>query len=176
MKKRFLIIAGLAALTILIAAVSLNAYQKNDVRESRDAFKVSLDGKTWFFVEDKLKLEDLLDDYKNQYISEVDKDVQIIKAGFKQKLDIVEVNDFQGDLCSPREAEKIIRSHAEAARVIEVRDGDNIWSIAMNNQLSVEEIGKLNPHLDEEMRIYPGDKLTITAEKPILAACVNNRV
>lgn len=38
----------------------------------------------------------------------------------------------------------------------------------VSQQVSVEEIQKLNPQLDQQLRIYPGDKLTIKAEKPVL--------
>ncbi len=171
MKNRSLLIAGLMVITILIVAVvSVNAYQNKD--ETQDGFKVSLNGKAWFFIEDKLKLEELLEEYKNQCVAEIAKDAKIKSVDFKQKLAIVEVNDFRGEFCIPQEASKTIRSNAEMAQVIQVKDGDNIWSIAKDNQLSVEEIGSLNPQLDEEMRIYPGDELTITAERPILDVMV----
>lgn len=169
MKNRSLLIIGIAAMLIIVlAAFSLKAGQNKAKKPPEVSYKVLLDGKTWFYVPDQVKLQKLLEDYKNQYAAKIDKNAEIKSIGFKQKLDIVEVNNYAGELCSWQEANEKIHATAKGASVIEVKDGDNLWSIAHDKQVSVEDIQRLNPQLDEEMRIYPGDKLTIKAEKPVL--------
>lgn len=51
---------------------------------------------------------------------------------------------------------------------MEVREGDNLWTIGRDLNLTVDEILALNPELNEESVIYPGDQITIKAEKPLL--------
>jgi LysM repeat protein len=76
-----------------------------------------------------------------------------------------QVKNYSGTLISLQEAKEKINAKAIAASQIEVKDGDNIWSIAQERQVSAAELQKLNPQLDKQLRIYPGDKLTIKAEK-----------
>lgn len=169
MKKRSLFITGIVAtLLIVLAFFNLNPNQDNIKATPLVSYKVMLDGKNWFYTQDKAKLEGLLEEYKNQYTAKIDKNASIKSIGFKQKLEIIEVDNYDGDLCSEQEAKEKVYAKTQVAALIEVKDGDNIWSIAQNQQVSVEELQKLNPQLDQEMRIYPGDNLTIKAGKPVL--------
>ncbi len=171
MKNRSLYIIGIVAIILIAVAVfSLNASRNNDNEIS--AYKVILDGKTWFYIQDKTKLEGLLEEYKNQYTAEIDKNVRIKSIGFKQKLDIDEVTIDREDLSSLQEAKEKIHTKAKEASQIEVKAGDNLWSIAHAKQVSVDDLQNLNPQLDEQMRIYPGDKLTIKAEVPVLSVVI----
>ena len=169
MKKRSLFITGIVAMLLIVLAVfSLNLGQDKDKEDSQVSYKVLLDGQNWFSIQDKAKIEGLLEDYKNQYTAKIDKNASIKSIGFKQKLDIIEVDNYGGNLSTWQEAKEKIYAKTQAAAQIEVKDGDNIWSIAQDQQVLVEELQKLNPQLDQELRIYPGDKLTIKAEKPVL--------
>ncbi len=171
MKNRSLYIIGIVAIILIAVAVfSLNASRNNDNEIS--AYKVILDGKTWFYIQDKTKLEGLLEEYKNQYTAEIDKNVRIKSIGFKQKLDIDEVTIDREDLSSLQEAKEKIHTKAKEASQIEVKAGDNLWSIAHAKQVSVDDLQNLNPQLDEQMRIYPGDKLSIKAEVPVLSVVI----
>ncbi|MGE5544482.1 MAG: peptidoglycan DD-metalloendopeptidase family protein [Bacillota bacterium] len=166
--RKFIIISVVAMLLVAAAAFSLNTGQKWSNAHPRIAYKVLLNGKTWFHVQDQTKLEEILNDYKNQYVSKIDRDAAIKSVDFKQRIDIVEVNNYSGDLLSWSEVRKTIHSNAEEASLIEVKDGDNLWTISQDLGLSVDEILALNPGLTEETVIYPGDKITVKAEKPVL--------
>lgn len=169
MKNRSLFITAIVAMLLIVLAVfNLNTDQAKQKETTKVAYKVVLDGKTWFYANDQAKLEGLLQNYKNHFAAIIDKKAKIISIGFKQNLKISKVDNYDGDLCSLQEAKEKIYEKTRAASQITVKDGDNIWSIAQAQQVSVDELQKLNPQLGEEMRIYPGDKLTIKAEKPVL--------
>lgn len=173
MKKRSLIISGIIAMFFIgLVIFNLSTDQAQQKETNQAAYKVLLEGKTWFYVNDQAKLEGLLQDYKDQFASMIDKNAKIQSIVFKQKVEIIKADNYNGDLCSLQEAKEKISAKTQAALQIEVKDGDNIWSIAQAGQVSVEDLQKLNPQLDEEMLIYPGDKLTIKAEKPVLAVVI----
>ena len=51
---------------------------------------------------------------------------------------------------------------ADVAKFYTVKQGDNPWTIAVKNQLKVDELLKLNDLNDEKARrLRPGDKLRI---------------
>lgn len=166
--RRFVVIGIAAMLLVVVAAFSLNPGPKLSHAHSTVAYKVLLDGKTWFYVQDQTKIEQILEDYKNQYAEKIDQSAAIKSIDFKQKIEITKVNDYSGDLYSWREAREAIHSNAEEASLVEVKDGDNLWTMARDLDLSVDEILALNPGLTEETVIYPGDKITVKAQKPVL--------
>jgi murein DD-endopeptidase MepM/ murein hydrolase activator NlpD len=166
--RRFIVIGIAAMLLVVVAAFSLNPGQKWSNAHHNVAYKVLMDGKTWFYVQDKTRIEQILDDYKNEYAEKIDETAVIKSIDFKQKIEIVEVEDYSGDLYSWREAREAVHSNAEEASLFEIRDGDNLWTIARDLDLSVDEILALNPELTEDTVIYPGDKITVKAEKPVL--------
>jgi len=167
MKRRNLLVTGMIAILLIVLAIcSLNTHKDQEI--PKNSYQVLLDGKIWFYVQDKSNLEELLKEYKNQYAAKIDKSARIKRIDFKPKLTIAPVDNYSGVLLSGQEAKEKIYATAKSASLIEVKNGDNIWTIARDNAVSVEELQKLNPQLDKEMRIYPGDKLTIKAEKPVL--------
>lgn len=169
MRKRSLVVTGVVAIFLLVLVIfNFSTNQGKQKETTRAAYEVLLDGKTWFYVNDQAKIESLLQDYKDQAAAMVDKHAKIKSINFKQKIKIGKIDDFKGELCSLREAKEKIWAKTQAASQIEVKDGDNIWTIAQAQDVSVEELQKLNPQLGDEMLIYPGDKLTIKAEKPVL--------
>ncbi len=167
MKRRNLLVTGIIAILLIVLGLwSLNTHKEQQI--PKISYQVLLDGKSWFYVQDKSQLEGLLKEYKNQYTAKIDKSARIKRIDFKQKLNIVAVENYSGVLLSGQEAKEKIYATARSASLIKVKNGDNIWTIARDYSVSVEELQKLNPQLDREMLIYPGDKLTIKAEKPVL--------
>lgn len=170
MRKRSLIITGTIAVIVLIvlAIINLGGNQTIGKTENKTAYKVLLDGQTWFYVDNKTAFEGLLEDYKNQVNEGIDKTARNKKISFRQKIEISQVQNYGGKVCSLQEAKAKIHAKTSGAVQIEVKEGDTIWDIAEKNHVTVEQLQKLNTQLDGEMHIYPGDKLVIKAEKPVL--------
>lgn len=165
MNKRSLFVTGMIAILLIGIAFW---YTHSPEKAPQISYQVRLNGQNWFYVRDKSKLERLLQEYKNQYTAQLEKNVQVKSIGFKQKLEIVKIANYSGNAVSEQEVRKKIYAKQKTATHIEVKDGDNIWSIAQQQNVSVEELQKLNPQLNQEMLIYPGDKLIIKPEKPVL--------
>jgi murein DD-endopeptidase MepM/ murein hydrolase activator NlpD len=165
---RTAIVLFTAVLLITVLASSQYLGPKWGNAKYTDAYRVLLDGKTWFYIHDQDLVEELLVDYKNEYLSRIGEDVTIKTARIKQNIEIVKVDNYSGKLHTEREAREEIHSCAEEATLLEVREGDNLWTIGRDLNLTVDEILALNPELNEESVIYPGDQITIKAEKPLL--------
>lgn len=169
MKNRSLIITGILAVLILVLTIiMINANHSEQKVVKQAAYEVLLNNKIWFYVNDQAKFEAVLEDYKNQYADLVDKKAQIKSVRLKQRVEIRKAENYGGKICSLEESRKKIKEKTQVSVQIEVKDGDNIWSIARAQNLSVAELQNLNPQLDKEMQIYPGDQLQIQAEKPVL--------
>ena len=67
----------------------------------------------------------------------------------------------------PKELVEYIISGTKERTTYKVKDGDTIWSIAMENDFTVEEVEKMNPDLDLE-NIYPGDEISLYEMKPLV--------
>ena len=165
---RTAIVLFTAVILITVLASSQYLGPKWGNAKYTDAYRVLLDGKTWFYIHDQDLVEELLVDYKNEYLSRIGEDVTIKTARIKQNIEIVKVDNYSGKLHTEREAREEIHSCAEEATLLEVREGDNLWTIGRDLNLTVDEILALNPELNEESVIYPGDQITIKAEKPLL--------
>jgi len=169
MRKRSLLFAGIALVSILL----MTLWYINNSSQSEKCYKVRLSNQTWFYVQDKTGLEELLEEYKDQYTEKIDKNAKIKSIEFKPKLEIVEEDNNTSTVISLEQAKEKIYSKTQEADFIEVKSGDSIWNIAANNNISVQEIQKLNPQLDREMSIKPGDKLYISDEKPVLEVVIH---
>ncbi|NLW43873.1 MAG: M23 family metallopeptidase [Syntrophomonadaceae bacterium] len=170
--RRNVILLFTAVFLITVSALSLHLGPRLGKAQHTTAYRVLLDGKTWFYIHDRALVEELLEEYKNEYLSKIDGDAAIKSARFKQKIDIVEVNNYSGKLYSEREAWEEIHSCEEEATRFEVREGDNLWTIGRDYNLTVDEILALNPGLNEDSVIYPGDRITVKAENPRLDVVV----
>jgi murein DD-endopeptidase MepM/ murein hydrolase activator NlpD len=123
-------------------------------------------------MKDKAQLEGLLEDYKNQYSKDIDENAKIKSIEYKSKLDIVEDNYHLNEAISMEQAKDKIYSKTQEAVYVEVKSGDTISDIADRNNISVQDMQKLNPQLDQEMKISPGDRVCISSAIPVLEVMV----
>jgi murein DD-endopeptidase MepM/ murein hydrolase activator NlpD len=161
------------AMTVLLAAIIFYLASTTGGVESPKYYKVMLNGKTWFYVQDKNKLEALLEDYKAQYTSKIDKNARIQSVVFNPKVEIIEDDSSPGDrMLDLKEAKQKIYARTRTASYVEVKAGENASVIAQNNNMTVEELKKLNPQLNQDMLMYPGDRLMISPDQPVLEVVV----
>lgn len=108
-----------------------------------------------------------LDEYKQRYLNNIDENAQIKSMEFKQKIEVAKVEVTNKQFNSMEEVMNKLNSNEKEAVFVEVKKGDNLWNIAKENDLTVEQIELINPDLNPE-KIYPGDKLLLTPADPLL--------
>jgi len=137
-----------------------------------DGYRLLIDGKQLFAVYDKSVLEKLLEEYKNEFIKGVDQNAIIKSIDFKQKTeikkDLIEITD----LVDSKRAGELLNEKEQEAVVIEVKDGENPWTIARNHDISVADLEKMNPQMDME-KIFPGDRIVVSPFKSRLDVIIN---
>jgi murein DD-endopeptidase MepM/ murein hydrolase activator NlpD len=131
------------------------------------AYQFIVNGQKWFTVSQRDSLENMLDEYQKQYLSNIDKNARIKKIAFSPKIKIVEVEIRPEEIDTLEVAREKIYAVEREAVEIEIKPGDNFWNLSKANHLSENELEILNPDLDPE-KIFPGDKLVVKPLKPAL--------
>ncbi|TXT16186.1 MAG: hypothetical protein FD133_1936, partial [Erysipelotrichaceae bacterium] len=61
---------------------------------------MSVDGKVWFVVQDKLALENIIETYKSSYLKDIKENAEQVVAKFDQDIQITEVRVEKDTLIS----------------------------------------------------------------------------
>ena len=138
-----------------------------DYLKKEPAYQFVVDGEVWFTVSDQAALEEILTDYQNQYLDNVDTNAEVKKVTFAQQVEIIPV-EVRSDQVDPIEyaIERICAIEEEAVEII-IKSGDNLWNLAKTYDLTVADLEILNPELDPH-KIYPGDRLVVSPFNPVL--------
>lgn len=133
------------------------------------AYQFMVDGEVWFTVSasDKNSLENILRDYQEQYLANVDPNAQVKKILFVQDVQLVEVEIHPEEIDSLETAVEKIYAVEEEAVTIEIKKGDNLWTLSRTHNVSLQDLEILNPDINPE-KIYPGDILVIKPFNPVL--------
>ncbi len=163
-KKRIILI--LTAVILFFAVlprliIIVEAFKKEK------AYQFMVNGEPWFIVSEKDSLERILGEYQEQYLANIDKNAQVKKVTFSQKVEIVEVEVKPEEIDSLELAKEKIYAVEEAAVEIEIKKGDNFWNLSKANQITVSELEILNPDVDPD-KIFPGEKLIVKPFNPVL--------
>lgn len=155
-----LVLASLPGLKIIAEAL-----------RKETAYQFVVDGKIWFAVSKKEDLEEILNEYQEEYLNNIDKHAKVKKIDFLQKTEIVEVKIKPDIIDKLKVAKEKIYAVEEEAVIIEVKRGDNLWNLAKAYDLTVSELEILNPDADPH-KIFPGDKLVMKPVNPALDVIV----
>ncbi|NLW46892.1 MAG: peptidoglycan DD-metalloendopeptidase family protein [Firmicutes bacterium] len=161
----------LTAIVILVLASLPGLKIIAEALRKETAYQFVVDGKVWFAVSKKVSLEEILDEYKKQYLKNIDKHAMVKKVDFLQKIEIVEVKIKPDYIDELKVAKEKISAVEEEAVIIEVKKGDNLWNLAKAHDLTVSELEILNPDADPH-KIFPGDKLVVKPVNPALDVIV----
>lgn len=131
------------------------------------AFSLVVDGKPLFSMLHKEDLENLLKQYKAQFLTSVDKNAKVESLVFEENVRIVSDQVTLNSIVSMEEAKRKLFTMKEEPVIYEVEKGDSFWLIARENKTAVADLIRLNPELDPE-KIWPGDKVVIKPGKPML--------
>lgn len=131
------------------------------------AYALKVNGESWAVVRDKAALEQLLEEYKKSFLTQVDPNAVIKGLSFRQAVEIAEVEILPAEIVSLEAAKERIYAVEEEAVTMEVQPGDNLWNLAREYDLTMDEFELLNPGLDPA-RIYPGDELVLKPFSPVL--------
>ena len=73
------------------------------------------------------------------------------------------------DILNEQEAIDILLSNTEEVVEYEMKEGDNIWDIAMAHGTTMDHILEINPQIEDETRMQIGDVIKLEVPDPILS-------
>lgn len=168
-KKALILIFSIVFVIALIPGVLILAKTLRKVK----AFHFVVNGQHWFTIAetDKSACEQILSEYQQQYLADVDQEAQVKKVYFQQEVEFIETEVQPEELDTLTYARQRIYDIEEEAQRIEVQSGDNLWDLTKKHNLKFGELEILNPDLNPD-KIYPGDILVIKPMNPVLDVVV----
>ncbi|KRQ86309.1 Murein DD-endopeptidase MepM [Caloramator mitchellensis] len=126
---------------------------------------VKIDGQEVARVKSQKEYEKLLEDLKKYYYPKVDGEIKIISATIREKIEPDFVWDYYKNT---QDIDDVIQKIADGQMLTqeyEVKKGDTIWDISLNNDISIEDIKLANPDLNID-KIQIGQKIKFIRKKP----------
>lgn len=135
-----------------------------------DGYALFVEGEHYATLDSQTKFQDLIqihtDHYKSSYRLPYDAKVEI-----SQDIKIEKVRVLKGNFDSEESVLDKLSVLEEEAHIYTVEAGDNLWNIAIENEIPLSQIIKYNPSLDPD-KIWPDDQIIFEPENPVLDVVV----
>jgi cell wall-associated NlpC family hydrolase len=138
-----------------------------DVRVN--AYAVSINGTKVFYVDSLQDAEWIFQEIKAPYIKKIEEkeDTQLEDVTIKEEITYDEVVVSQSDIMTREEAMEILLNGTEGYKEYEVQKGDSLWDIAHRNSVSISDLQRANPEIENDI-IQPGDIIKIGQQEKLL--------
>ena len=165
LKAKKYVIAGAVALAIaVLAAVAITSME---TYAYEDYWDVKIGGETVAVLTSESSAKQVIKDVKHSYIEE-GAEVKAIECTPAMTVEKTTYNvSERPEVADVDEAVEYILSGTEERITYTVKDGDSLWSIAEDYELSVEEVQNMNKDIDPE-KLYPGDELKLYETNPMV--------
>ena len=125
-----------------------------------EAYGIFINNGLYAIVESETTAKNVLKSVQSDYIEKEDENLRYEKIGFKEDVEIRQIDSKLAYISSEKQAVKKIMSGGEKEVTYEVESGDTIYGICDKLDVTLDELKEMNPGLDEEA-IYPGDELLL---------------
>ncbi len=158
--------------------IKLNNQQISSYEEIKDnierdllynvyAYSVNINGEDFAFVESKETAQALLDKVKEPYMKLVDDSSNILNIEIVENVEIIKKDTSLSSIKDYETVLALLEKGTTETKVHVVESGENYWTIARSNKLTVEELIQANPDKNEKL-IHPGDEINLIVPKPYL--------
>ena len=138
-------------------------YLFEQVDEVVERYVLRVDGEVIGAAEDEAALTGMLDEIKSAYVNENTTSAEFVSnVTVSQEYVPVDVNEDLNAM------EGALTANTNGETVYEVQKGETFMQIALDNDMTMEELEALNPDVDVD-RIYIGQLLTVKEEIPFLS-------
>lgn len=125
-----------------------------------EAYGIFINNALYTTVESEATAKQVLKNVQSDYVKKESENLQYEKIGFKENVEIRQIDSKLAYISSEKQATKKIMSGGEKEVVYEVKSGDTIYGICEKLDVTWNELKKMNPDLEEES-IYPGDEILL---------------
>lgn len=164
-KKKVFIAVAIAAAVAILAVAGWMIYKEIS---TEDYYDLKLGEETIAVFATEEEAQKAIEAVENYYV---------IKGAEVKSIDVTPAMTTVMTTYKVKEAPKLTTDTKELVEYLvtgtkerlsyKVKDGDTIWSIALEHDFTVDEVKKMNPDVDLE-NIYPGDKISLYEMKPLV--------
>lgn len=144
---------------------------KEDLSYCSIAYAIKIDNKEIAYLESEAKAKDVLEEYRDLIIEDMDEDIGEIKSvevlediSLVKKRVPAEKMDVIDDSLST--ISKIKSGHLQEKKHI-IKDEENFWSLSRDYEVTMEDIERANPDKDTRF-LKNGDQVIIPLSKPLI--------
>lgn len=168
---------------------------KDQVKVKAEAFAIFVDGKPVAYVENAEQAKHILDQIKQTYVTKEElakfeaskegrvgiaslpelteeNDSRILDVDFKEKVSVSEGKVSPSKILTVDEALKLLQKGTLEEKKYKVQSGDVLGSIAAKHDLTLDQLLKLNPDLEEDDVLRIDQELNVTAFEPYIDVVV----
>ncbi len=131
-------------------------------------------GESQFAVTTEEEGQKVLDKLKENATANVG-DAVVKSVDFQEDVSVEAGNVKVSELKPADEIVKEIQTGKEEIKTHKVAEGESFWTIASNNDLSVNELQKLNPDIVPE-KLQIGEEISLTKQEPLVSVVVTKEV
>lgn len=132
-----------------------------------EATVITVDGETIATVKNEEEANKVLNSIKDKYIN---KDVkQVADSGFVQDVKLENKYVAEQDIITNEDALSILTTNKDQGKEYEIKEGDTLYEIAIDNNMSLEALLKANPNITETTPLKIGSKINLIVPTPLLS-------
>lgn len=143
---------------------------KQNVEYEIEMVELVIDDESKGIFGSEQEAENLIKKIKDKYIPEQVTEVKEAKLVADVKFQPIYAKEEQ--LSDPIHVYETLTKTKEEGKVYTIVSGDNLWTIAKKNSMSVEELMQINPDITEETLLQIGQQLNIKVDKPAVSVQV----
>ncbi len=142
-----------------------------------NAYAINIDGTKVCYVKSIQDAEKVIDDIKAPYIKKIEEkeNSQLEEVAIKEVVSFDQELVSQSRIINPQQASEIILNGTEGYKEYEVKEGDSLWAIAHANNVSVTDLEKANPNIENYI-IQPGDIIKVGQQQKLLTVVTKERI
>lgn len=147
-------------------------YSKDDFLVKANVLSVNDDTKV--IVKDEETVQSILDDVKSNYLND-----GLLSAENAEFVDSVKDTSLFVETSSIIEAEEAVeqlKSSKEEKVTYTIKSGDTLYEIALDNDMSLSDLLKINPELSQNSLIHIGQELNLMVPKPVLSVKAKEKI
>lgn len=164
--KKKLLIGGVIAVAVVVGALTIGQLVKAYSTEDYWDLKIGDETVAVFATEDEAKK--VIQEVEQYYVVEGAEVKSIeVEPAMSTVMTTYKVKEAPTLVTDTKEMVEYIVSGTKERKSYKVKEGDTIWSIAIDHDFTLEEVEKMNPDVDLE-NIFPGDKISLYEMKPLV--------
>ncbi|MCR4441692.1 MAG: peptidoglycan DD-metalloendopeptidase family protein [Peptococcaceae bacterium] len=132
-----------------------------------DAFAICVNGKSILCLADESSAREALERLKERYLSQEKEEYALDALGYAEEVNIKAEECLLKDIKTPEQAEEVLARGLDRMEQYIVKSGDTLWTIARDNNTTVEELREANPQINGDL-LRIGQKIELKRLEPLL--------